>query len=38
MRILLAAIIVIFGVSAATAPAFATNTGGNQTCNDNNKC
>jgi hypothetical protein len=42
MRILLAAIILIFGVSAATAPAFAdgggTNTGGNQTCNDNGKC
>jgi hypothetical protein len=36
MRILLAAIILIFGVSAATAPAFATNTGGNKTCNGNN--
>jgi len=42
MRILLAAIIVIYGFSAATMPALAdgggTNTGGNQTCNDNGKC
>jgi hypothetical protein len=42
MRILLAAIILLFGVSAATAPAFAdgggTNTGGNGTenCSGNN--
>ncbi len=38
MRILLAAIILIFGVSAATAPAFATNTGGNNNsnCSGNN--
>jgi hypothetical protein len=38
MRILLAAIILLFGLSAATAPALATNTGGNQTCSDSNKC
>jgi hypothetical protein len=42
MRILLAAIILIFGVGAATAPALAdgggTNTGGNysKTCSGNN--
>jgi hypothetical protein len=36
MRILLAAIILIFGVSATTAPAFATNGGGNKTCSGNN--
>jgi hypothetical protein len=36
MRILLAAIILIFGVSAATAPALATNGGGNKTCSGNN--
>jgi len=36
MRILFAAIILLFGVSAATAPAFATNTGGNNTCSGNN--
>jgi hypothetical protein len=41
MRILLAAIILIFGVSAATAPAFATNGGGNASSDTNcsgNKC
>jgi hypothetical protein len=38
MRILLAAIILIFGVSAATAPAFATNTGGNNNSNCTNNC
>jgi hypothetical protein len=41
MRILLAAIIVVFGVSAATAPAFATNGGGNASSDANcsgNKC
>ena len=40
MRILLAAIILIFGVSAATAPALATNGGGNRSndssCSGNN--
>jgi hypothetical protein len=40
MRILLAAIILIFGVSAATAPAFATNGGGHRSsdssCSGNN--
>jgi len=36
MRILLAAIILLFGVSAATAPALATNTGGNKDCSGSN--
>ena len=36
MRILLAAIILLFGVSAATAPAMATNTGGGANSNSSN--
>jgi hypothetical protein len=36
MRILLAAIILIFGVGLATAPALATNGGGNNSCSGNN--
>jgi hypothetical protein len=36
MRILLAALVLIFGVGAAMAPASATNTGGNKTCSGNN--
>ena len=36
MRVLLAAIVLLLGVSAATAPALATNTGGNNNSNNNN--